>query len=258
MENDSFFANSGHLQSVSEINCTPSSQQLLQPCFLNLNWDLSMDQRSQFGSDLGSMVSSPSTHTSPANVALRENVVLGEFVGKMRSICSSDEISPQSHLFLGSGCGGGGGNNCNTTTTTLNSSPKLNLSIHNNQPISGNPSMPPTNHLSPFAMDPGFTERVARFSSFNEENYGGSQMGVSDISIQDRSQLSIKTLSEFGSGTTNDGQFGCGVDDPLIISGNRGKSRKFKGPLRGKTKDTPLSSSIRKSTPKVTIQFNSI
>ncbi|MQL72543.1 hypothetical protein Taro_004876 [Colocasia esculenta] len=158
----------------------------IQSGFLHLNWDSSMDHSAaQFESALSSMVSSPSNPTPPPP----DSVVIRELIGRLGSICHAGEISPQSHQYMGGGGGGVGNNSANTScySTPLNSPPKLNLSMMDHHltrvggggvPIQGNPAVPPLpTHLAPFAADPEFAERAARFSCFGSRGYGGG-LGV--------------------------------------------------------------------------------
>ncbi|XP_077227226.1 transcription factor bHLH62-like [Tasmannia lanceolata] len=150
-----------------DLNC--SSDQLTS-CFLNLNWDNSIDQSAPFESELSSIVSSPVASNVP-----NESIVIRELIGKLGSICNSGEISPQSQRL------GIGGNNNSTNTscysTPLNSPPKLNLSMMDHQargnlPVWGNSMMNNTHHtLATFASDPGFAERAAKFSCFGSRNF---------------------------------------------------------------------------------------
>ncbi|OVA12971.1 Myc-type [Macleaya cordata] len=204
MEKERYFLNSGSPPSLSfgasssspltmdvqvgELNC--SSEQLPN-CFLNLNWENSMDQSVPFESALSSIVSSPvqSNSSVPA-----ESVVIRELIGRLGSICNSGEISPQSHT-MGGGSYMGGNNSTNTScySTPLNSPPKLNLSmmdhqVRGNLPIQGN-SMSSHPTLAPFPSDPGFAERAARFSCFGTRNFGGlsTQFGINEPELPYRS-----------------------------------------------------------------------
>ncbi|KAK9058500.1 hypothetical protein SSX86_023342 [Deinandra increscens subsp. villosa] len=166
MEKDGFFNNPQAWNSifgmelemgsqVSEMNC--SSEQL-QNCFLNQNWNNSMDQTDPFESALSSIVSSPVNSHPGIPIPAGENVALKELIGRLGSICDS-----------------GDNNSTNTScyNTPLNSPPKLNLSIMDQIP--GNLSIPRNHQLppAPFPADPGFVERAARFSCFgmNESEF---------------------------------------------------------------------------------------
>ncbi|KAJ4967996.1 hypothetical protein NE237_014697 [Protea cynaroides] len=179
---------------VGELNC--SSEQL-PICFLNLNWENSMDQSVPFESTLNSIVSSPAT--SSANAAVpADSLIIRELIGKLGSICNSGEISPQSQTLGGSAASAsyiGGNNSTNTScyNTPLNSPPKLNLSmmdhhVRGNLPILGN-SMPTHPSLAPFSGDPGFAERAARLSCFGSQNFGGltGQFGFNEGEFPHRS-----------------------------------------------------------------------
>ncbi|KAL7615871.1 hypothetical protein Lser_V15G02520 [Lactuca serriola] len=103
----------------SELNC--SSEQLPN-CYFNPNCDNSMEQRDIFESALSSIVSSPTnSHPGipiPSSGNGGESIVIRELIGRLGSICSSGEISPQSRI---------NGNN-NTNNSSYNSplnSPQL-------------------------------------------------------------------------------------------------------------------------------------
>lgn len=175
---------------LGELTC--ASEQL-PSCFLNLNWENSVDQSVPFESALSSIVSSPAT----SNAAVpSENIVIRELIGRLGSICNSGEISPRSQTLGGSGTSyiGGNNNSANTScySTPLNSPPKLNLSmmdhqVRGNLPISAN-SIPSHSSLAPFAADPGFAERAAKFSCFSNRNFGGllGQFGLPDAELPNR------------------------------------------------------------------------
>ncbi|XP_042513426.1 transcription factor bHLH62 [Macadamia integrifolia] len=171
------------------------SSEQLPNCFLNLNWENSMDQSVPFESALSSIVSSPAT----SNAAVPpDSVVIRELIGRLGSICNSGEISPQSRTMGGSAASAsyiGGNNSANTScySTPLNSPPKLNLSMMDHQvtgniPLLGNP-MPTHPSLAPFAADPGFAERAARSSCFGSRNFSGltGQFGLKEAEFPYRS-----------------------------------------------------------------------
>ncbi|XP_059632074.1 transcription factor bHLH62-like [Cornus florida] len=173
----------------NDLNC--SSEQLPN-CFFNPNWENSMDQSDPFESALSSMVSSPVASTAGITTGNGsgggESVVLRELIGRLGSICNSEEVSPQSYIA--------GNNSTNTScySTPLNSPPKLNLSmmdhhhqIRGNLPNNGN-QLPNHPSLAPFSTDPGFAERAARFSCFGSRTFGGlsGQFGVCESEMPHR------------------------------------------------------------------------
>ncbi|XP_043711177.1 transcription factor bHLH62-like [Telopea speciosissima] len=173
---------------LAELNC--SSEQL-PICFLNLNWENSMDQSVPFESALSSIVSSPATSNATTAVPT-DSVIIRELIGKLGSICNSGEISPQSQTLGGSAASAsyiGENNSVNTScySTPLNSPPKLNLSMMDHQ-VRGN-SMPAHPSLTPFCGDPGFAERAARSSCFGSRNFGGltAQFGFNEADFPQRS-----------------------------------------------------------------------
>lgn len=139
-----------------------SSEVQLQNYLFNPSWENSMDQNDPIESALSSMVSSPGPGSSGG-----ENVLLGELVGRLGSVCNSGEISPEFYV-------GGGNKSTNTScySTPLNWSPKINLSIDHqvrgNLQILGR-RLPSHPSFASFPTDPGFAERAARFSCFANE-----------------------------------------------------------------------------------------
>ena len=210
---------------IGELNC--SSDQLPN-CFLNLNWENSMDQSVAFESALSSIVSSPvaSNNSSVPPPPGGESVVIRELIGRLGSICNSGEISPPQ--FGGNGCGGGAYNSTNTScySTPLNSPPKLNLSMmdHHHQNRGGNLQFQgnsiQTNHptLTPFPTDPGFAERAARFSCFGTRSFGGGQFGFNETELPYRSSPRVENgkLSRVSSSQSlkvNGSQMGGGQEN---------------------------------------------
>ncbi|KAJ4956039.1 hypothetical protein NE237_012822 [Protea cynaroides] len=178
---------------VGELNV---STEQLPNCFLNLNWENSMDQSVPFESALSSIVSSPAT--SNAAVTATDSGVIRELIGRLGSICNSGEISPHSQPMGGSTAtasyiGGNSSTNTSCYSTPLNSPPKLNLSMMDHQvtgnlPILGN-SRPTHPSLAPFSTDPGFAERAARFSCFGSRSFNGltGQFGLKEADFPYRS-----------------------------------------------------------------------
>ncbi|XP_029117287.1 transcription factor bHLH62 [Elaeis guineensis] len=284
MEKEGFFTTTPALNwQAGETRLPPPPEMTSVPaadCFLNLNWDQTIEQSTHFDSALSSLVSSPSSN--PHTAAANDSVVIRELIGRLGSICSSGEISPTSRYH---------GANTSCYSTPLNSPPKLNLSMMEGRgglPVSGNMAMP-TAQLSPFAADPGFAERAAR-SCFGGRSYGGltgqfgpsetgklsrvsssqslmgggSQMDISEngkeIAMQERAQLEMGMRSKLGgrmsgSSILDNGEFGSGQEessasDRIAAGGEaslRGNSennaRKRKAPPKGKGKEAPLPSS---------------
>lgn len=141
----------------NELNCS-----LFKP-----NWENSMDQGDPFESALSSMVSSPTA--SNANGNNGENIVLRELIGRLGSICNSGEISPhQNPNYINSSA------NTSCYSTPLNSPPKLNLSMMESNQMRAQFQNANGNHfpsLAPFATDPAFVERAARFSCFASKGF---------------------------------------------------------------------------------------
>ncbi|XVE84629.1 hypothetical protein DITRI_Ditri17bG0028100 [Diplodiscus trichospermus] len=168
--------NFGMEMQTNELNCVAEQ---VGSCFLNPNWDNSMDQSDPFESALSSMVSSP-TASNAGNTALAgsgNNVMIRELIGRLGNICNYGDISPQSLVKPSNNT-----NSANTScySTPLNSPPKLNLSMMDSQirgsfnlPGLGN-QLPNHSSLAPFSADPGFAERAARFSCLSSgRNFGG-------------------------------------------------------------------------------------
>ncbi|KAL0403742.1 UNVERIFIED_CONTAM: Transcription factor [Sesamum radiatum] len=167
MEKENLFLNEVKTSSIPYgISGMPQSSDL-NCSFFNPSWENSVDQSDPFESALSSMVSSPTASNANGNGSNGENVVLRELIGRLGSICNSGEISPQQPYSIN------GNNSANTScySTPLNSPPKLNLSMMENQQIRGNLQIPGSHFpslpsLAPFSTDPGFAERAARFSCF--------------------------------------------------------------------------------------------
>nr|WAK86095.1 transcription factor bHLH49 [Nothapodytes nimmoniana] len=129
------------------------------------NSENSVDQTDPFESALSSMVSSPSNSSAGIH---NDHVVLRELIGKLGSICSSGDISPQSYVA---------GYN-STINPPLNSPLNFNISMMDHR-IRGN-HLPNHTDFAPFSSDPGFAERAARFSSFGSKISGvvNGQLGL--------------------------------------------------------------------------------
>ncbi|KAF8391884.1 hypothetical protein HHK36_022224 [Tetracentron sinense] len=250
---------------ASELNC--SSEQLPN-CFLNLNWENSMDQSVPFESSaLSSIVSSPAA----SNAAVpSEKVVIRELIGKLGSICNSGD----KNSTRDSSC----------YSTPLNSPPKLNLSrmdhqVRGNFPNLGN-QIPSNATLALFSADPGFAERAARFSCFGNRSFSGltSQFGIESefsyrsnprfengklpkVSIQDELDAEMISASASASGTKFSGlsrsstpenaEFGNSheessvseqipVGEVSLKGSNEVNTRKRKAIARGKSKDAKV------------------
>ncbi|XP_068665946.1 transcription factor bHLH78-like [Aristolochia californica] len=236
MENEKFFldAKSPDWQSstgmdvqLADLNC--SSEQL--PTFLHLNWD----QTVPFESALSSIVSSPAVSTTAGHA---DSVVIRELIGRLGSICNSGELAPQSQTYIG----GANNNSTNTScySTPLNSPPKLNLSMMDQQirgslPISAN-----THHaLAPFSADPGFAERAAKYSCFGSQNFGGLELPYRSTPNLESGKLSrvsssqsLKAMSQMGVSENKDMD---GLEGDMR-SGS-GSDRKFSRLSRSSTPD---------------------
>uniref|UniRef100_A0A0D9V9H2 BHLH domain-containing protein n=1 Tax=Leersia perrieri TaxID=77586 RepID=A0A0D9V9H2_9ORYZ len=211
------------------MNCGPPDQ--LPPatapsCFLNLNWDQSMDPA------LSSMVSSPasnSTAAPPDGLALHG-------------------ISPQQPHY-------GGG-------TPLSSPPKLNLSMMGQfhpypppppgaggLPILENPM--PMGHLDQFLADPGFAERAARLSGFDARGGGGGYGGAAvqpQFGLPDASPAGGSKEMELGNTRDESSVSGPapGGGEIPLKGASDGNARKRKASGKGKSKDSPMSTSASK------------
>ncbi|WOL01400.1 transcription factor bHLH62 [Canna indica] len=146
-----------------EMNVDAAAAGQLPQQFLNLGWEQPMHHDAQFESALSSLVSSPSSNPQAAN----ESTVMHELIGRLGSICNSGEATPTSRYHSA---------HTSYYSTPLNSPPKLNLSTMDIQ-LQGTGGLPiPGNQMAmgqfaPFAADPGFAERAARFSCFGERSY---------------------------------------------------------------------------------------
>ncbi|KAL5703003.1 hypothetical protein ACHQM5_028150 [Ranunculus cassubicifolius] len=168
------------------------SSDRLPNVFLNLNWENSMDHNAPFESALSSFVSSPAgsnTRAPPPS----ESVVIRELIGRLGSICNSNDISAtQSQTF--NYMGGGESNNTSCYSTPLNSPPKVNN--NHSSMLDHQLAMPNPPSLS-FPTDPGFAERAARYSCFGTKNLGGlmGQFGFNDVEMPPRSSGKLSRVS---------------------------------------------------------------
>jgi hypothetical protein len=136
------------------MNCGEHNE--LPHCFLNLNWDQSIDRNAQLDSALTSIVSSSS-----------------------QNLFSQPEISDQSFYVNTNGPIG-------TSAGSLTSPPpELNLSMGGGRPglMRIMPNLVPMNHMDQFQPDPSFTESSARLACFDgRSNPGfGSQFDLASI-----------------------------------------------------------------------------
>lgn len=158
MEKKAFFGNSDVINWQMQ-SSDAGLHHNLSSGHLNLIWDQTMDQTAMFDSALSSHVSSPSSNPPAGGGGGSDSVVIRELIGRLGTICNSDEISQTSSHYQSAN------NSC--YSTPMNSPPKLNLSFVAN----------PTTQL-PFPADPGFAERAARCSTFScgvGPSHGGGQ-----------------------------------------------------------------------------------
>lgn len=199
------------------MNCGESSE--MPHCFLNLNWDQSIDPNSQLDSALNSIVSSPAPNL----------------------------ISPHSH-YIGT-----------STGSLTSPPPELNLSMGGGRGRAGLmpmlPNLVPMNHIDQFQPDSSFTERAARLSCFDGRNYPGFMTQFDLTSIKDKrpetgllgggqvTQLLDK--AQLGFNNAVNGRDESSVSDPVSGSGQIGLPgpsdngvRKRKASAKGKGKET--------------------
>jgi hypothetical protein len=208
------------------MNCGEPSE--LPHCFLNLNWDQSIEQNAQLDSALTSIVSSSAPN-----------------------LLSQPEISPQSHYVSTNGQIG-------TSTGSLTSPPpELNLSMGGGRPglMPIMPNLVPMNHMDQFQPDPSFTERAARLSCFDGQNYPGFGTQFDLTSIKGKRPESgmfaggqVTQFLDKAQLGVNNAVNGCdesSVSDPVSDSGQirlPGPSdngvRKRKASAKGKGKET--------------------
>ncbi|WOL11508.1 transcription factor bHLH77 [Canna indica] len=141
----------------------------LPQCFLNLNWDNSVDSSSQFGSALGCFMSANSDGPG-------ESFRFGKYERVVHSVGNSGEgISPQPPLV----------------GAPMNPSPKSDLcnlghAIRGLLPSAGN--LTPAAHFDQFPAETSFPESAARLSSINGGNYPWL---ASQVELSGRGKLSI-------------------------------------------------------------------
>ncbi|XP_073003799.1 transcription factor bHLH62-like isoform X2 [Typha latifolia] len=225
MEKESFFTNPTALNWQS-----PNAQVDPSPlCFVNLNWEQSMDQSSRFQSAMSSLVSSPSSSTAAAT-AVDDSVVIHELIGRLGSICNSGDRSTHNSCYA----------------TPLNSPPRLNsMMIYQQQqqqwgrgglPISENPmpatrSMPGLRDRNQGGLPGQFglpeTRKLSRVSSSQSLKMAGSPMGFQE--------------GEHGESSASDRIAASG--EASLRDNNVSTVRKRKGASKGKGKVAPFASS---------------
>ncbi|KAL4291515.1 hypothetical protein GQ457_14G012140 [Hibiscus cannabinus] len=250
-------------------SCSPGMEMQtkeLKNCFLNPNWDNSMDQGDPFESALSSMACSPAASNAGSSnfPGSGENVIMRELIGKLGNICNT--ISPQSFINPIPN------NNISYYTSPLNSPPELNLSMVDSQ-MRGNLKFPSVgnqllNHPSfaPISADPEFAERAARIPCFGVTEAGfpqrlvptmdcmkitGSQPNVTDNnkSLPHNGnpcfdQVSGR-LSRCSSTENGDSKEESSISEQIpgvdssIKGQNDANARKRKSIPRGKAKETP-------------------
>ncbi|KDP32569.1 hypothetical protein JCGZ_13119 [Jatropha curcas] len=201
----------------------------IQPnCFLNPNWENSMDQSDPFESALSSIVSSPVTTSIPTSNG--DQVMIRELIGRLGNICNSGEISsPQSYI-------NNNNNSTNTScyTTPLNSPPKLNISSL----LGNHPS------LAQFPADPGFVERAAKFSFFGgalNEQMKGNGFKVDGNSNSDNADFGDSREESSLSEQIPGGELRMKSQN----NDSNSNARKRKAIPKGKAKETPPPSEAK-------------
>eukprot|EP00268_Persea_americana_P063657 TRINITY_DN8280_c0_g1_i1.p1 TRINITY_DN8280_c0_g1~~TRINITY_DN8280_c0_g1_i1.p1 ORF type:complete len:548 (-),score=122.48 TRINITY_DN8280_c0_g1_i1:422-2065(-) len=179
-----------------EMNC--SSNQ-----FLNINWENSMDQSTPFESAMSSFVSSPGSALNSAGPA--DSAAIGELIGRLGGLCHKNrELSP-SQMAAATGGGGGGASFAGGSTnsidtpcysTPLNSPPKRDLLMLDHQIRS---------NVAPFAADPEFAERAAKFSCFSGSNIGGMVGQFSSLGVESGNLLEVSSNQSLKIGPQIDG-----------------------------------------------------
>ncbi|CAL9096649.1 unnamed protein product [Musa acuminata var. zebrina] len=241
-----------------EMNSRAAAADQLPNSFLNLGWEQPMHHDAHFESALSSLVSSPSSNTPAGN----DSVIIGELIGRLGSICNSGEVSPPSRYQSA---------NTSCYSTPLNSPPKLNLSGMDHQqqgrggvPVPGNQMA--AGKFSPFAADPGFAERAARFSCFGARGYAGlgGQFGLPEAGklsrVSSSQSLKARPVTETRSKFGGEAEFGnsqeaSSVSDRMTAVRAENNARKRKAASKGKAKGAPLSSS-NMNPPKVVLAAN--
>ncbi|KAK8506278.1 hypothetical protein V6N13_100325 [Hibiscus sabdariffa] len=221
-------------------SCSPGMEMQtkeLKNCFLNPNWDNSMDQGDPFESALSSMACSPAASNAGSSnfPGSADNVMMRELIGKLGNICNT--ISPQSFINPIP----------NNNTSPLNSPPELNLSMVDSQ-MRGNLKFPSVgnqllNHPSfaPISADPEFAERAARIPCFGvtEAEFPQRLVPTTDCMKITGSQPNV---TDNNKSLPHDGN-PCFDQIPGVDSSIKGQNdanaRKRKSILRGKAKETP-------------------
>ncbi|XP_031481243.1 transcription factor bHLH62 [Nymphaea colorata] len=184
MEKESFLMN-GNGSNLSALNYSQVAMEMQRDIpsstptesfahhFLNVNWEIPLDQGLPFHPALSSLISSTTSSTVPPAT---DGFAMKELIGRLGSVCNSGEISPTSQA-MGTPLAGSIDASSPSFSTPLNSAPNLNLGVGHSRvngsvPISGN-SMAAPHCLAPFQADPGFVERAAKYSSFGNRGFSG-------------------------------------------------------------------------------------
>ncbi|KAJ7957286.1 putative Transcription factor [Quillaja saponaria] len=258
MEKDKFFMNEmGNTTPHPTWKSSSFGMEIQPNCFLNPNWENSMDQNDPFESALSSIVSSPAASNAGGVSGGGDNVMVRELIGKLRTICNSGEISPQSYIASNNN------NNHSTNTscysTPLNSPPTLNLSMIESQ-IRGNLPIP-GNQLASHPVARIDSGKLSRVSSNNQfVNVAGSQMGLqenSKSSPQEGNSVPNKKVNRLSRSSTpenaefGDSPEGSSLSEQIPGSGfntrceSGANGRKRKSNPRGKAKDTHSSATVK-------------
>lgn len=207
------------------MNCGPPDQlpppQATAPsCFLNLNWDQSMDAPAHRGAGahldpaLGSMVSSPAASNSTATEGLALHGISPHYGGTPPPKLDLSMMGQFHHHYPPPQAGGGSGGGLPTLENLM-----------------------PMGSLDQFLADPGFAERAARLSGFGGP--GPGQFGLPDNGP-------IGALKELELGNARDES---SVSDPaseMALKGAPdGNARKRKAGSKGKGKDSSMSTSAK-------------
>ncbi|XP_042408644.1 transcription factor bHLH77-like [Zingiber officinale] len=276
MEKETFWSSNGHSgdgQPPPAMRSGSSKQSAR--CFHNLIWKQPLTHDADLESALSSLVSSP----APSHPMLSsDRAVIGELIGRMETICNSDEMSTGSQCHSAK-------NSC--YSSPLNSPPRLNLSaVDHRHGRGGLPVLlnPDTGALCmPFSDDQWFADRTASLSRcggmFSPDFEGKFRLPETPVQLPGASssksltgcrtggaQLEMETRSQFGRLLTlqgaevGDGQEESSTSDRVTaeatslnlrgISDSNSKKRKVPAKDKGKESATNLPNMAENSDAK--------
>ncbi|XP_074586165.1 transcription factor bHLH62-like [Curcuma longa] len=263
MEKEAFWSSDGHSGDVQPPpGMRSGSSKQSSSRFRNVVWKQPVTHDGDLESALGSLVSSPLSHP----IISYDGAVIGELIGRMETICNSDEMSTGSQRH---------GAKNSSYSSPLNSPPQLNLSAVDRRHGRGGllvPVNPETGaRCMPFSDDQWFADGAASLSRsggmFSPSFEGKFRLPETPVQLPGPScsksltgyrtggaQLEMETRSQFGrflkpqGSEVGDGQEDSSTSDRVTaeassltlrgISDNNSKKRKVPAKDKGKESAT--------------------